>query len=119
MAYMKSTGEPVSRTLFTASINPELYDPLRDKCRAEGIQISTILECFMRQYVNEEFPFQLVQNYIGPTVTLGTTVNKEIVDAFKRKCKSEGNTIKIVLESFITLYNEGKYELALRRKGKQ
>lgn len=116
MAYMKSTGEPASRTLFTASINPELYNALRDKCRAEGIQIGNILECFMRQYVNEEFRLQLVQNYIGPTVTLGTTVNKTIADAFKAKCKSEGNTIKLVVGSFVTGYNAGKYELALRRK---
>lgn len=113
---MKSMGEPEERTEFSVAMNPERYDSLRDKCRAEGIQMNLILECFMRQYVNGGFSLQLVDNYIGPTVKLGTTVNKGIADAFKQKCRSEGNTIKLVMESFITLYNEGKYELALRKK---
>lgn len=113
---MKSIGEPEERTLITVAMNPELYDVLRDKCREEGIPLNIVVECFMRQYASEGFPLLLVDNYIGPTTRLGTTANKEIYNAFKAKCKSEGNTIKLVMESFITLYNEGKYELALRKK---
>lgn len=113
---MKSMGEPAKREKFAIATNPELYNSLRDKCRNEGIQMNLILECFMRQYTSEGFTLLLIDNYIGPTTQLGTTVNKEISDAFKAKCKSEGNTIKLVMESFIALYNEGKYELALRKR---
>lgn len=113
---MKSTGEPLERTNFTVDMNPELYDILRDKCREEGISLSIVIECFMRQYASEGLRTLIIGNYLGPTVKLSTTVNKGIADAFKKKCKIEGNTIKLVVGSFIALYNEGKYELALRKK---
>ena len=116
---MKSTGESLERTQFTVDMNPQLYNSLRDECRAEGIPLSIILECFFRQYTNEGLRTLPIDNYLGPTVKLSTTVNKTISDAFKRKCKSEGNTIKLVVGSFVAGYNAGKYELALRRKGKQ
>lgn len=113
---MKSTGESLERTQFTVDMNPQLYDSLRDKCRAEGIPLNIILECFMRQYISEGLRTLIIGNYLGPTVKLSTTVNKGIADAFKKKCKIEGNTIKLVVGSFVTGYNAGKYELALRRK---
>lgn len=116
MAYMKSTGESLERTQFTVDMNPQLYDSLRDKCRAEGISLNIILECFLRQYTNEGLRTLPIDNYLGPTVKLSTTVNKGIADAFKKKCKIEGNTIKLVVGSFVAGYNKGKYELALRRK---
>ena len=112
---MKSIGEPENRERFAVSMNPELYNSLRDKCRNEGIQMNLILECFMHQYVNG-MDIHMIEQSAGAAIQLSTTTNKEISHAFKAKCKSEGRTIKLVMESFITLYNEGKYELALRKK---
>ena len=118
MAYMKSNAVANQRGRILSFVNPDVYGQFKDICRETGTPINVILEAFMRQYVFEGLELPLVKIDSIAKAQLGTTIDKIVVDAFKAKCKSEGNTIKIVLESFIKLYNEGKYELALRKKNK-
>lgn len=115
MAYMKSKGIPAEKVQIVVLIHPESYDSLRDKCRAEGTQMNLILECFMRQYASG-MRIQMTKKRTGAGIQMGTTIHKNVADAFKQECRNEGNSVRHVLESFIALYNEGKYELALRKK---
>lgn len=113
---MKSDVAANQRGRILSFVNPDVYGQFKDICRQTGTPINVILEAFMRQYVFGGLELPLVKIDSSAKAQLSTTIDKFVVDAFKAKCKSEGNTIKIVLESFIALYNEGKYELALRKK---
>ncbi|MGN1013797.1 MAG: hypothetical protein ACI4PM_00405 [Butyricicoccus sp.] len=110
---MKSEAEVRPRKSLTSPVNPKICFEFKDNCRAAGIPLNILIECFMRQYAEGEFPLLLVDNYMGPTTQLRTTVDQEVVDAFRTKCKHEGNTMKLTLESFMHQYNQGKYRLAL------
>lgn len=49
------------------------------------------------------------------TVTLNTTMNPEVVASFKEKCKALGIPMNVILETFITQFIRGEYELCFKK----
>ena len=50
---------------------------------------------------------------------LSTTINADIMEAFKEKCKEDGVPMNVIIELFIKQYNSGKFEIILGRTEKQ
>lgn len=49
---------------------------------------------------------------------LSTTINADIMEAFKEKCKEDGVPMNVIIELFIKQYNSGKFEIILGRTEK-
>lgn len=47
---------------------------------------------------------------------LSTTINAEIMEKFKERCKADGVPMNIIIELFIKQYNSGNFEIVLERK---
>lgn len=114
MAYMKSNVTPDERTTVGIKADAEVYNQFRDLCRKEGIPMGVLFETFMKEYVNGmELPLNQESKAF---LQCGAVVRKEIAEQFKSACKQNKVAIRLVLESFMSQYNQGRYELVLREK---
>ena len=46
---------------------------------------------------------------------LNTTINKEVLEEFKKSCKMSGVQMNTIIEAFMRQYNEGGFYLKLGR----
>ena len=46
---------------------------------------------------------------------LNTTINKDVFEEFKKKCKQSGIPMNIIIESFMAQYNNGDFQICIRK----
>lgn len=54
-------------------------------------------------------------NTVNKRVALNTTIDKEIFEAFKVNCKITGIPMNVLLETFMSQYNNGEFNLKFGR----
>ena len=113
MGYLKSNAEVKPKKRLLVKINEKIYDSFKELCRVNSIQISTLVECFCRQFANGEFEIEVTE-IKEPIADVVCYVNQEVFDAFKIACKQRKITMKSAVQAFMADYSTGDYEVYLR-----
>lgn len=109
--YIKRDVERVATTALNTKVNKEVFDAFKDCCKKQGYPLNVMLETFMLQYTNGNFPLDAndilkFKNDGEEVDTLNTTFNKEIYNNFKMTCKVGGFFVKHVIAAFMEKYTE-------------
>ena len=63
--------------------------------------------------LNKQKPRATLNRKIGDRERLSTTINADVLKAFKSKCEDDGYKLSAVLEAFMRQYNCGEFTLAV------
>lgn len=66
MSSLKIDAKVNKRSALNTTIDAEVFEEFKKTCKREGIQMNTLIECFMRQY-----------NDGGFTLKLGNSIRKK------------------------------------------
>lgn len=58
----------VNKRTFSTTIDPQVVDAFKEKCKEENINQSMLIETFMKAYVNGKVELRLVNNKIEDAV---------------------------------------------------
>ena len=109
--------------LLNQQINKEVLDNFKDYCIELRYPMNILLEIFMQQYNNGKFDMTYEEvikwrEDDSETVTLNTTLNKDIYTKFKSKCEYNGKVqcgkkyaMKYVITAFMVRILNGEYAL--------
>lgn len=62
MSSLKIDAEAKKRSALNTTIDSEVFEEFKKTCKLEGIQMNTLIECFMRQYNDGCFSLKLGNN---------------------------------------------------------
>lgn len=62
MASMKTSAKQNQRAMLNTTIDKDVLDRFKVYCKERGYQMNTIVELFMRQFVNGEFVLKIDKN---------------------------------------------------------
>ena len=107
--YIKVEVERLETKHINTQVNAKVFEEFQKKCKERNLQMSTVIETFVRQYsknryqLNKEDILKWKKHY-GETSTLSTPINKEVYNQFKDKVKANGYFVKHILMAFIEDY---------------
>lgn len=62
MSSLKIDIEQKKRATLNTTIDPDVFDEFKRSCKSAGVQMNTLIECFMRQYNEGCFYLSLGNN---------------------------------------------------------
>ena len=107
--YLKVDVEKFELQPVNTQIDSEIFEKFQKKCKERNLQMCTVIETFVRQYLNGRYKLKEEdilkwKDNNSKTSTLNTPINKIVYYRFKDKIKADGYYIRHILSAFIEDY---------------
>ena len=119
--FIKVQVEKIPVQPINTKVDSKIFEEFQKKCKAQNLQMCTVIETFARQYANGCYDLRTEdilkwKDNNGEVSTLNTPINKAVYHQFKDKVKSEGYFLKYVLTAFIEDYAKNDLVMEFIRK---